>query len=151
MKTPTPFLWFDDDLEEAIELYTSIFAGSKVHDISRGPDGKAFVADFEIAGQAVKGVNGGPMFPQTEAFLFFVECDDQAEVDFYWDALLAGGGRENQCGWLKDRFGVSWQVVPSRFLQMMASGTPEQAGRVTAAFRTMQKFDIAALEAAYAG
>jgi predicted 3-demethylubiquinone-9 3-methyltransferase (glyoxalase superfamily) len=151
MKTPTPFLWFDDDLEEAAAFYTSTFPDSKVHGITRLPDGKVLAADFEVAGQQVKGVNGGPLYHHTEAFSFFVECADQQEVDHYWSALLAGGGQESQCGWLKDRFGVSWQIIPTRFREMMSNGSPEQVGRVVAAMHTMQKFDVAALEAAYSG
>jgi predicted 3-demethylubiquinone-9 3-methyltransferase (glyoxalase superfamily) len=108
-------------------------------------------ADFELAGQHVKGLNGGPQFPHTEAFSFFVECEGQEEVDHYWQVLTADGGEESQCGWLKDRFGVSWQIIPVQFLDMVSSGTPEQVERVMAAMMTMQKFDVAALRAAYDG
>ena len=151
MKSVTPFLWFDDNLEEAIELYTSLFPEAKVGGINRGPDGRAFSADFELAGQAFKALNGGPQFPFTEAVSFFVECDDQAEVDQYWTSLIAGGGEPGRCGWLKDRFGLSWQIVPSRFLELMSTGTPEQVGRVMVALQAMDKLDVAALEAAHAG
>ena len=151
MKSVTPFLWFDDNLEEAVELYTSLFPEAKVGDINRGPDGRAFSADFELAGQAFKALNGGPQFPFTEAVSFFVECDDQAEVDHYWAALTTGGGEPGRCGWLKDRFGLSWQIVPSRFLELMSTGTPEQVGRVMVALQAMGKLDVAGLEAAHAG
>ncbi|HET6952055.1 MAG TPA: VOC family protein [Acidimicrobiales bacterium] len=151
MRAITPFLWFDDDLEAAIDLYTSVFPDGKVHGITHGPDGKVLTADFEIAGQHVKGLNGGPEFPQTEAFSFMVECEGQEEVDRYWQALTANGGEESQCGWLKDPFGVSWQIVPVEFLDAVGNGTPEQVGRVMAAMMTMRKFDVAAIEAAAAG
>jgi predicted 3-demethylubiquinone-9 3-methyltransferase (glyoxalase superfamily) len=151
MPTITPFLWFDADLEDVIAHYESIFSDAKTYGTAPGPDGKAFSADFELAGQRFKALKGGPMFPFTEAVSFFVECDDQAEVDRYWDALIADGGEEGRCGWCKDHFGLSWQVVPSAFGDLLSSGTPEQAGRVMAALQTMSKLDIAGLQAAYDG
>jgi predicted 3-demethylubiquinone-9 3-methyltransferase (glyoxalase superfamily) len=151
VKAITPFLWFDDDLEAAIDLYTSLFPDAKVHSTTRLPDGKVLTADFELAGQQVKGLNGGPQFPHTEAFSFMVECEGQEEVDRYWDALTADGGEEGVCGWLKDRFGLSWQIVPVEFLDMVADGTPDQVQRVMAALQTMQKLDVAAFQAAYDG
>lgn len=151
MKAVTPFLWFDDDLEEAIDLYTSVFPDAKVHDVMRTPDGKVMMAEFELAGQRVKAINGGPEFPHTETFSFMVECEGQAEVDRYWKALTADGGEEGVCGWLKDRFGLSWQVVPVEFLDMVGSGTPDQVQRTMGAMRTMRKMDVAALQAAFAG
>jgi predicted 3-demethylubiquinone-9 3-methyltransferase (glyoxalase superfamily) len=108
-------------------------------------------ADFELAGQRVKGLNGGPMFPHTEAFSFMVECEGQDEVDRYWQALTADGGEESMCGWLKDRFGLSWQIIPVEFLEMVGGGNPEQVQRVMAAMQTMRKMDVAALQAAYDG
>jgi predicted 3-demethylubiquinone-9 3-methyltransferase (glyoxalase superfamily) len=151
MKAITPFLWFDDDLEEAIDFYTSVFPDGKVHGMTRMPDGKVVGADFELAGQRVKGLNGGPMFPHTEAFSFLVECEGQDEVDRYWQALTADGGEESMCGWLKDRFGLSWQIIPVEFLDMIAAGNPDQVQRVMAAMQTMRKMDVAALQAAYDG
>jgi len=151
MRSITPCLWFDDDLEQAVEFYTSVFPDSKVHGISRRPDGAVLGADFEIGGQLVKGLNGGPQFRLDEAFSFFVECESQDEVDHWWDVLTADGGEESQCGWLKDRFGVSWQIVPARFLELLSTGTPEQVGRVLEAMMPMRKLDLAALEAAYEG
>jgi predicted 3-demethylubiquinone-9 3-methyltransferase (glyoxalase superfamily) len=151
MKSITPFLWFDNNLEAAIDLYTSLLPDAKVHGVNRGPDGTVFSADFELAGQAFKALNGGPQFPFTEAVSFFVEVDDQDEVDHYWDALTADGGQPGKCGWLKDRFGLSWQIVPTQFLEMMTTGNPEQVGRTLAAMQTMTKFDVAGLQAAYAG
>ncbi len=151
MQSITPFLWFDDNLEDAVTFYTTVFPDAKVHGINRGPDGAAFTAEFELAGQSFKGLNGGPHFHFTEAISFFVECDDQAEVDHYWSVLTANGGQESQCGWLKDRFGLSWQIVPTAFGRLMTSGTPERSQRVMAAMMTMRKFDIAALHAAFDG
>ena len=151
MKAITPFLWFDDDLDEAIDFYTSVFPDGKVHGTTRMHDGKVVGADFELAGQRVKGLNGGPMFPHTEAFSFLVECEGQDEVDRYWQALTADGGEESMCGWLKDRFGLSWQIIPVEFLDMVADGSPDQVQRVMAAMQTMRKMDVAALQAAYAG
>lgn len=151
MRSITPFLWFDDDLEQAVEYYTSVIPDSTVHSMVRQPDGKVAMAEFEIAGQRVKGLNGGPIFPHTEAFSFFVECDDQAEVDRYWDTLTSEGGEEGQCGWLKDRFGLSWQVVPTALIDMLQDKDAQKAQRVMQAMLQMTKLDIARLNAAYAG
>lgn len=151
MKAITPFLWFDDDLEEAIDFYTSVFPDGKVHGTTRMPDGRVVGADFELAGQRVKGLNGGPMFPHTEAFSFLVECEGQDEVDRYWQALTADGGEESMCGWLKDRYGVSWQVIPDGLIDMLGDPDQEKANRTTEAMFKMRKLDIAALEKAYAG
>ena len=149
--TITPSLWFDDTLEDAIDLYSSIFPDTKTHAMMRGPDGAVFTAEFELAGQRFKGLNGGPMFPFTEAISITVECEDQDEVDRYWSALTADGGEGGQCGWLKDRFGLSWQIVPIELTDMVSHGSPEQIGRTMAALQTMQKLDVAALRAAYEG
>ncbi|HEX7095245.1 MAG TPA: VOC family protein [Acidimicrobiales bacterium] len=151
MRSITPFLWFDDNLEKAVRFYGSVFPDVKVHDIQRTPDGQWFGAEFEIAGQTVRGINGGPHFTHTEAFSFFVECDDQDEIDRYWEALTADGGEESRCGWLKDKFGISWQLIPAQFGEMMSSATPEQAARVMGALQTMRKIDIATLRSAYDG
>ena len=151
MTTITPFLWFDNNLEEAIDFYSSIFPDAKVHGMTRNPDGSLFLADFELAGQPVKGLNGGPMFTFTEAISLFVECEDQAEVDRYWDALLADGGEPSQCGWLKDKYGLSWQIVPKQLLHLMNTSNAEQGERVMKAVMGMVKLDVAELEAAYKG
>lgn len=151
MRSITPFLWFDDNLEEAIEFYSSVFPDGKVHSITAMPDGKVLVADFELAGQQFKGLNGGPHFRFNEAFSLFVECEDQDEVDRFWDALTADGGEESQCGWLKDKFGLSWQIIPVEFLDMVSVGDPEQVQRVMAAMQTMRKLEVAPLRAAYDG
>jgi predicted 3-demethylubiquinone-9 3-methyltransferase (glyoxalase superfamily) len=151
MKAITPFLWFDDDLDEAVDLYTSVFPDAKVHGVMRTPDGKVMMAEFVLAGQRIKAINGGPEFPHTEAFSLMVECEGQDEVDRCWEALTAGGGEEGVCGWLKDRFGLSWQIVPVEFLDMVGNGTPDQVQRTMGAMQTMRKMDVAALQAAYEG
>ena len=151
MTTMTPSLWFDADLEEAIALYSSIFPDAKTHAMMRGPDGNVFTAEFELAGQRFKGLNGGPQFPFTEAVSISVECEDQDEIDRYWAALTADGGEEGPCGWLKDKFGLSWQIVPVELLDMVSHGSPDQVGRAMAAMQTMSKLDVAALRAAYEG
>ena len=151
-----PFLWFDNQAEEAMNFYVSIFPNSKVLSVQRngaggpGPEGSVLTADFELDGQRVTALNGGPMFQFSEAFSFVVDCDGQAEVDRYWDALLAGG-TPSQCGWLKDRFGFSWQVVPKQLFETI--GGPDEAGRNRAmqAMLQMTKLDVAKLEAAYRG
>ena len=128
-----------------------MFPDSKVHGITTTPDGSVTVAELELAGQQFKGINGGPQFPFTEAVSFYVECEGQDEVDHYWDALLAGGGTESRCGWLKDRFGLSWQIVPVECMEMLTTGTPEQVGRYMSALMEMGKLDLAALQAAWNG
>jgi predicted 3-demethylubiquinone-9 3-methyltransferase (glyoxalase superfamily) len=151
MTTVTPFLWYDDDLDQAIELYSSVFDDVTVHGMNRGPDGALFGAELEIAGQRVMGMNGGPGHPFSDGFSFFVLCADQEEVDRYWDGLTANGGEAGRCGWLKDRFGLSWQIVPRAFTELASSGTPEQVGRLMAAMMTMNKMDVAGLRAAFDG
>jgi predicted 3-demethylubiquinone-9 3-methyltransferase (glyoxalase superfamily) len=155
MTTLTTCLWFDSQAEEAARFYTSVFKDSSLGDILRytaagpGPEGQAMVVEFSLNGQPFTGLNGGPQFTFTPAISFVIPCADQAEVDYYWDALLADGGVPNVCGWLTDQFGVSWQVVPTRFFEMMSDGA--KAEQVTRAMFTMTKFDIAALEEAYRG
>ena len=148
----TPFVWFDTQAEEAALLYTSIFKNSRINNVSRnGPDGAAFVVSFEIDGQAVTALNGGPIFSLTEAFSFSVDCEDQAEVDYYWERLLADGGEESQCGWLKDKFGLSWQIVPRALGELMADPDPVKSQRVMQAMLKMVKLDVAGLQRAHAG
>jgi predicted 3-demethylubiquinone-9 3-methyltransferase (glyoxalase superfamily) len=151
MRSITPFLWFDDNVEQAVAFYASVFPGVQVLDVHRNPDGSAFMAEFELGGRRYRGLNGGPHYRFNEAFSLFVECEDQAEVDRLWAALTGDGGEESMCGWCKDRFGLSWQIVPVQFMDLMASATPEQAGRVHAAMLQMRKLDVAALRAAAAG
>jgi len=147
----TTCLWFDTQAEDAAKLYTSLFDDSRISAVSRQPDGQALMVEFELAGITYQALNGGPVYQLSEACSLSVACDTQAEIDHFWSALLAGGGEESQCGWLKDRFGLSWQIVPSALGTMMTDPDPERVGRVVAAFMSMKKFDLAALEAAYRG
>jgi predicted 3-demethylubiquinone-9 3-methyltransferase (glyoxalase superfamily) len=149
MKKITPFLWFDTQAEEAMNLYVSIFKNSKVHNISRGPDGKVFTVSFELNGQEFMGLNAGPQFKFNEAVSFFVDCEDQAEVDYYWDKLTADGGEESMCGWLKDKYGLSWQIIPKALGELMGDPDPVKAQRVMQAMLQMQKIDVAGLQRAY--
>jgi predicted 3-demethylubiquinone-9 3-methyltransferase (glyoxalase superfamily) len=151
----TPFLWFDDNLEEAMTFYTSIFKKSKVSQVRRygdagpGPKGSVMTATFELEGQKFYGLNGGPLFKFTEAISFFVSCKTQREVDDYWTKLSAGG-KPSQCGWLKDKFGLSWQIIPDALGKMLGDKDPAKAQRVMKAMLQMTKIDIAGLEKAYA-
>jgi predicted 3-demethylubiquinone-9 3-methyltransferase (glyoxalase superfamily) len=152
----TPCLWFNQEAEEAANLYVSLFKDSKILTMSRygdagpGPKGSVMVVEFQLAGQKFQALNGGPVFSFTEAISMSVSCDSQEEVDMLWSKLTANGGKESQCGWLKDRYGLSWQIVPSRFIQMMKDKDPKRTQRVVQAMLTMKKFDIARLEEAYA-
>ncbi|WEX76470.1 VOC family protein [Sinorhizobium numidicum] len=147
MQKITPFLWFDNQLEDAIEFYTSIFRNARVEGIKRGPDGKAFTASFELEGQHFMGLNGGPHFKFTEAISFFVRCAGQAEVDYYWDRLIEGG-MPQRCGWLKDRYGLSWQIIPDALMRYLSDPDSAKAGRVQQAMMGMVKIDVAGLDAA---
>lgn len=152
----TPFLWFDDNAEDAVRFYTSIFENSKIGKVMRygeagpGPAGSVMTIEFELEGQQFTALNGGPHFKFTEAVSFVVRCGSQAEVDTLW-AKLTDGGEESQCGWLKDRFGLSWQITPTVLLDMVGDEDPEKASRVFAAMFKMRKIDIKTLEAAYRG
>ena len=149
MPTVTPFLWFDNQAEEAMNFYGSVFPRFKVHSVNRA-GGRVMVAVFEVEGQKVMALNGGPHHKLTEAFSFFVACETQAEVDEYWEKLVAGGGYHDQCGWLKDRFGLSWQIIPNALMTLMGGGgDPERANRVMQAMLKMKKIDVAQLQAAY--
>jgi predicted 3-demethylubiquinone-9 3-methyltransferase (glyoxalase superfamily) len=153
----TPFLWFNDNAEEAVQFYTSIFKNSKIGDVSRygeggpGPAGSVMTATFELDGQEFIALNGGPHFKFTEAISFFVKCETQEEVDELWAKLTADGGEESQCGWLKDKFGLSWQIIPNALWEMVRDKDPEKAGRVMAAMLKMRKIDVKTLEEAYRG
>jgi predicted 3-demethylubiquinone-9 3-methyltransferase (glyoxalase superfamily) len=151
MKKITPFLWFDTQAEEAMNLYTSLFKNSKVLGVSRGPDGRAQSVNFELEGQELIAFNAGPEFKFNEAISFFVDCKDQAEVDYYWNKLTADGGEESQCGWLKDKFGLSWQIVPAALSQYLSDPDPAKAQRVMQAMLKMRKIIVADLDQAYAG
>lgn len=153
----TPFLWFDTQAKEAADFYVSIFPNSRIRDVSYyaegmpAPAGSVMVVEFELDGQVFQGLNGGPHFKFDEAVSFMIDCADQAEVDYYWEKLLADGGEESQCGWLKDRFGLSWQVTPRKLMQLMADPDKAKAARVAAAMMRMVKIDIAQIEAAAEG
>ena len=158
----TPCLWFDDQAEEAVEFYTAIFANSRIvnlsrygeagHEIHGRPAGTVMTVTFELDGQAFTALNGGPIFKFNEAISFQVNCETQEEVDYYWENLSAGGDEKaQQCGWLKDRYGVSWQVVPSVLIEMINDHDPEKSGRVMEAMLRMKKLDIDELKRAYAG
>ena len=150
MNKLTPFLWFDDDLEQALDFYTGIFPDSEVLE-RRDYGGQVFVARFRIAGQEVSAMNAGPGHPHTDAFSFWIDCADQAEVDRYWEALLADGGKESMCDWLSDRFGVWWQVVPRRLNELLTDPDPARAKRAMDEMMTQVKLDVAALERAADG
>ncbi len=145
----TPFLWYDSGAEEAATLYTSLLPNSRIVNVQRQGD-QAFIVAFALDGVRFTAMNAGPGHPHTDAFSIAVTCEDQDEVDRLWSALTEGG-QEVQCGWLKDRWGVSWQVVPRQFFELMSAGTPEQSQRVMQAMLGMVKFDVAALEAAFQG
>lgn len=150
MKKITPFLMFSDRLDEAIEFYTSTFPDSEVTHLSKsGEDGPVQSAEFVIGGQAFKAFNGGPHFSFSEGFSLFVDCEDQEEVDEYWDRFVAAGGTPVQCGWIRDPFGLSWQIVPRRFVELIADRDPKRVQAVMDAMLAMVKLDVAALERAY--
>jgi predicted 3-demethylubiquinone-9 3-methyltransferase (glyoxalase superfamily) len=151
----TPFLWFDGQAEEAANFYVSIFPNSKVSSTSRygeagpGPKGSVMTIAFNLDGLSFTALNGGPMFKFTEAISLVVHCETQAEVDHYWDKLSAGG-QQVQCGWLKDRYGLSWQIVPDALIELVQDKDPAKSQRVMAAMMQMKKIDIAGLKAAHA-
>ena len=153
----TPFLWFDDQAEEAAQLYTSVFANSRILSVSRhgsgqGPGaGRAQSVEFELEGQLFYALNGGPHYKLNEAFSLFVSCETQAEVDTLWQKLLADGGQESRCGWLKDKFGLSWQIIPTVLSPLLRDPDPQRAKRVLDAMLQMGKLDIAGLQRAHAG
>ncbi len=152
MTAITPFLWFDDDAREAAERYVSLFPDSRIDSVSETPDGETLVVEFTLLGRPFRAMNGGPGHPHTDAVSFQVDVDTQEELDRVWDALLADGGRPSMCGWLSDRWGVSWQVTPSMMGDLMTgSGDPAANARVFRAMMQMQKLDIAGLRAAAAG
>lgn len=157
MQKITPFLWFDSNAEEAVNLYISVFSGGRITTISRYgkhgpfPEGTAMSIEFELEGQGFMALNGGPHFKFTEAISLFVRCETQEEVDRMWDALCAGGGEPQRCGWLKDRFGVSWQIIPRALGELMSQPDRQKAGRVMQAMLQMGKIDIAVLKKAAEG
>ena len=148
MQKITPFLWFDTQAEEAMNFYVSVFKNSKILSVSPGPDGKVMTGTFQLDGQEFMALNAGPQFPFTEAISFFVHCETQAEVDELW-AKLTEGGEESRCGWLKDKFGLSWQIIPAVLGELLQDKDPEKAGRVMQAMLQMSKIDIKTLQQAY--
>ncbi|HET6595259.1 MAG TPA: VOC family protein [Anaerolineales bacterium] len=151
MQKITPFLWFDTQAEEAMNFYTSIFKNSKVLGVTRGPNERAMSVKFELEGQEFIGLNAGPQFKFNEAISFLVDCKTQEEVDELWEKLTADGGEESMCGWLKDKYGLSWQIIPTALSEMLSDPDPEKAGRVMQAMLKMNKIDIQGLERAYDG
>jgi predicted 3-demethylubiquinone-9 3-methyltransferase (glyoxalase superfamily) len=158
MKTITPCLWFDGQAEEAARFYVSLFPNSQIDAINRSPadnpstpKGAVLTVDFTIAGRPFTALNGGPEFKFSEAVSFAIECEDQAEVDRLWDALTAGGGEPGPCGWLKDRFGLSWQVIPKQLNEYLGGSDPEGAQRAMEAMLKMGKLDVEQLREAYEG
>jgi predicted 3-demethylubiquinone-9 3-methyltransferase (glyoxalase superfamily) len=153
----TPFLWFNGTAEEAMNLYVSVFKNSRIVEVSRfegdgpGPSGQVMTATFELEGQQFMALNGGPEFPFNEGVSFFVNCETQSEVDELWDKLCADGGQASQCGWLKDKFGLSWQIIPTALGRMLGDPDPVKSKRVMQAMLQMHKIDIATLEQAYSG
>ena len=161
MQKITPFLWFDNQAEEAVKFYTSIFKDSKIGKITRygeagekvagRPSGSVITIEFEVEGQKFTALNGGPQFKFNESISFVVNCGTQEEVDYFWDKLTADGGQESQCGWLKDKFGLSWQIVPTVLIDMLHDKDSRKSEHVMQAMLQMQKIDIKKLKAAYAG
>jgi len=150
MPSITPFLWFDTQAEEAMNFYASVFNRSKVLSVNRA-QGKVMSVEFELEGQKFMALNAGPMYKFTEAVSFFVACETQAEIDDLWDALTAEGGSPSRCGWLKDKFGLSWQIIPTALGRMLNDADPARAGRVMNAMLQMNKLDIGQLQRAYDG
>jgi predicted 3-demethylubiquinone-9 3-methyltransferase (glyoxalase superfamily) len=158
MSKITPNLWFDGNAEEAANYYVSLLPDSRIDNVWRSPAdnpstpaGAVLLVDFTLAGQRFTGINGGPQFPFTEAVSFVIDCEDQAEVDRLWNELTSRGGSPGQCGWLKDRFGLSWQVIPREMGQLMSDPDPERARRAMEAMLRMAKIDVAELRRAMAG
>ncbi len=156
MQKITPFLWFDNNAEEAANFYVSIFKNSKVLSVSRygeagpGPKGTVMVAEFQIDGQEFVALNGGPRFKFTEAISFVINCETQEEVEYFWERL-SDGGEKSRCGWVKDKFGLWWQVVPTVLGKLMSDSDPEKVKRVTVAMLQMDRIDIEPLQRAHEG
>lgn len=159
IQTPSisTFLWFDRNAEAAAEFYTTLFPNSRITKIARwgdggpAPKGSVMTVAFELAGHSLTAINGGSHYTLTPAVSLVVSCETQGEIDRYWDSLLRGGGKPSRCGWLEDRFGLSWQVIPSAIGELLTDPDPEKAGRVGQALMTMQKLDLAALRHAHRG
>ena len=150
MATITPFLWFDTQAEEAMQFYASVFKNSKIISVNRA-QGRVMSVTFELEGQRLMALNAGPQFTFTEAISMFVGCETQQEIDRLWEGLIAGGGTPSRCGWLKDKFGLSWQIVPNSLGQMLSAPDPARATRTLNAMLGMEKLDLNRLRAAYDG
>lgn len=150
MQKITPFLWFDNNAQEAIEFYTSTFKNARLDSLMPGPGGKVMGASFQIEGQSFMALNGGPQYQFTPAISLYVNCESQQEVDYYWSRLGEGGSYQ-PCGWLKDKFGLSWQIIPAELSRMLQDKDRARAGRVMQAMMQMSKIDVAALQTAYDG
>ena len=157
MQKITPFLWFDAQAEEAVQFYLSVFKDGKIHSTARysedgpGDAGSVMTIAFELKGQQFVALNGGPDVPFTNAVSLVVNCDSQEEIDYFWEKLAADGGEHNVCGWLKDKFGLPWQIMPSKIWDWLDGKDPAMVKRVTSAVWKMEKMDVAALERAAAG
>lgn len=151
MNKITPFLWFDNQAEEAMNFYVSVFKNSRVHSVTPGPNGIAQSVTFELEGQQFMALNAGPQFKFNEAISFFVDCKTQEEVDELWAKLTADGGEESMCGWLKDKYGLSWQIIPSALGEMMSDPDPAKSQRAVQAMLQMRKIDIESIRKAYNG
>lgn len=150
MTKVTPFLMFNDQLQDALEFYTATFPNSEIKNVARsGEDGPIVSAEFVVGGQRFMGFNGGPQFTFSEGFSLYVDCEDQDEVDDYWDKLVKAGGTATQCGWITDPFGLTWQIVPRRFNELISDGDPKKVKAVMDAMMKMVKLDVAELEKAY--
>ena len=151
MSKITPFLWFNTNGEEAMKFYTSVFKESSMSSTMPGPDGKLMGGSFVLNGQEFMFLNGGPTYKFNEAVSFFIKCKNQNEVDYYWNALTADGGEESMCGWLKDKYGVSWQVIPDALSEYIGDSDSEKSGRALQAMLKMKKIDVAELKKAHDG
>lgn len=151
MQKITPFLWFDKEAEDAAKFYTSIFKDAEITSSAPGPNNTVMTVGFKLFGQNFTALNGGPLFKFNESVSFVVHCDSQDEVDYYWEKLLSGGGKESQCGWLKDKFGLSWQIVPDRMIELLTDKDPAKRSRVLNAMMKMIKIDLPTLEKAAEG
>ena len=150
MQTITPFLWFDTQAEDAMNFYTTVFPDSKVISVTRA-QGRVISVVFELNGQRLMALNGGPTYKLNESFSLFIGCESQAQVDELWEKLIAGGGAPNRCGWLKDKYGLSWQVIPHELMTLLNDPDPAAAGRVMNAMLQMNKIDIEGLRRAKKG
>lgn len=145
----TPFLWFDNKLEEAMELYCSIFKDAKIKNKQNGPDGKLLMAEFELMGQEFMAMAVEPRTPFNQSISFYINCEDQVEVDYYWDKFISSGGKESMCGWLEDRYGMSWQIIPKDLYKFVYSDNKTKSQSALQAMYKMRKIDVSKLEEAY--